>query len=39
PIVGWIAYFVFSITESEPGSNKWGPNPKATTPVQGGAWG
>lgn len=39
PILGWIVYFIFMVTDSQPGSNEWGPNPKGTAPVQGGAWG
>jgi len=28
PIVGTLVYFVFVLTDSQPGSNKWGPSPK-----------
>ncbi|MDB5045812.1 MAG: hypothetical protein JWQ08_1862 [Deinococcus sp.] len=39
PVAGWIAYFIFSITDSQPGANTWGPNPKGNAPVQSGTWG
>ncbi|WP_019009494.1 DUF805 domain-containing protein [Deinococcus aquatilis] len=39
PLVGSIIIIVFFATDSQPGSNKWGPNPKGTAAVQGGAWG
>lgn len=39
PFVGSIVLLVFYVTDSQPGSNNWGPNPKGTAPVQGGAWG
>lgn len=28
PIIGWIVLLVFFVTESQPGSNQYGPNPK-----------
>jgi len=28
PIIGWIWLFVLSVLDSEPGDNKYGPNPK-----------
>ncbi|GAA2155142.1 DUF805 domain-containing protein [Glycomyces rutgersensis] len=28
PIVGWIILIVFSVLDSEPGPNRYGPNPK-----------
>ena len=28
PFLGWLALFVFSVMDSEPGSNAYGPNPK-----------
>lgn len=28
PILGWIALFVFTLLDSESGTNKYGPNPK-----------
>ncbi|WP_329569681.1 DUF805 domain-containing protein [Kitasatospora sp. NBC_01266] len=28
PIVGWIVLIVFTATDSQPGTNKYGPNPK-----------
>ena len=28
PCIGWIAFFVFLVQDSEPGSNQYGPNPK-----------
>lgn len=28
PIVGWIVFIVFAATDSTPGTNKYGPNPK-----------
>jgi uncharacterized membrane protein YhaH (DUF805 family) len=39
PFVGGIISLVFSVTDSQPGSNNWGPSPKENAPVQGGAWG
>ncbi|MFB9994301.1 DUF805 domain-containing protein [Deinococcus oregonensis] len=39
PLVGWLVLLNFFVREGEARSNKWGPNPKAMTPVQGGAWG
>lgn len=29
PIIGWIWLFVLDVTDSQLGTNKWGPNPKA----------
>jgi uncharacterized membrane protein YhaH (DUF805 family) len=29
PIIGWIWLFVLYVTDSQLGTNKWGPNPKA----------
>lgn len=29
PIIGWIWLFVLYVTDSQIGTNKWGPNPKA----------
>ena len=31
PLVGWIVLLVFSVQESTPGSNKYGPNPKSAS--------
>jgi uncharacterized membrane protein YhaH (DUF805 family) len=31
PIIGWIWLFVLYVTDSQLGTNKWGPNPKAPT--------
>lgn len=28
PLVGWIIVFIFSVTDSQPGTNQYGPNPK-----------
>jgi len=28
PIIGWIWFFILLVTDSNPGSNKYGPNPK-----------
>ena len=28
PVVGWIILIIWFCTDSQPGSNKWGPNPK-----------
>jgi uncharacterized membrane protein YhaH (DUF805 family) len=28
PIIGWIVLFVFSVMDSQPGPNRYGPNPK-----------
>ncbi len=28
PLVGWIIVFIFSVTDSKPGENQYGPNPK-----------
>lgn len=28
PIIGWIVLLVFFVTDSQPGSNQYGPNPK-----------
>ncbi|THF67816.1 DUF805 domain-containing protein [Deinococcus sp. Arct2-2] len=39
PLIGGIWLIVLDATDSEPGSNKRGPNPKGTAPVQSGAWG
>src|SRR2546430_1678715 len=33
PLVGGITLLVFSCTDSQPGENKYGPNPKAAAPV------
>ncbi|KUN73413.1 hypothetical protein AQJ46_09435 [Streptomyces canus] len=33
PLVGGITLFVFSVLDSEPGDNKYGPNPKALAPA------
>lgn len=29
PILGWLIFLFFTVQDSEPGSNDWGPNPKA----------
>jgi uncharacterized membrane protein YhaH (DUF805 family) len=29
PVIGWIIYFVFLVSDSDPGTNEYGPNPKA----------
>ncbi|UQN05611.1 DUF805 domain-containing protein [Deinococcus sp. QL22] len=39
PLAGAIWLLVLNVTDSQLGNNKWGPNPKGTAPVQGGAWG
>jgi uncharacterized membrane protein YhaH (DUF805 family) len=31
PLVGWIVLLVFSVQESTPGSNRYGPNPKSAS--------
>lgn len=31
PILGWIAMFIFTLLDSESGSNKYGPNPKQSS--------
>lgn len=28
PVVGWIILIIWFCTDSQPGANKWGPNPK-----------
>ena len=28
PVIGWIILLVYSCQDSQPGGNKWGPNPK-----------
>ncbi|MBO5716803.1 MAG: DUF805 domain-containing protein [Alistipes sp.] len=28
PVIGWILLIVWFCTDSQPGANKWGPNPK-----------
>lgn len=28
PIIGWLVLLIFSLTNSTPGDNQWGPNPK-----------
>lgn len=28
PLVGWLVIFVFSLMDSQPGTNRYGPNPK-----------
>ena len=33
PLVGGITLFVFSVLDSEPGDNKYGPNPKGLAPA------
>ncbi len=33
PIIGWIVILVFLFTDSTPGDNKYGPNPKGMTAV------
>jgi uncharacterized membrane protein YhaH (DUF805 family) len=30
PVIGWIVLLVFMLTDSQPGSNQYGPNPKGT---------
>ncbi|MDR1816732.1 MAG: DUF805 domain-containing protein [Puniceicoccales bacterium] len=32
PIIGYIVLFVFTVLDSQPGPNKYGPNPKETPP-------
>jgi uncharacterized membrane protein YhaH (DUF805 family) len=39
PLVGFIWLLVLDVTDSQPGSNNWGPSPKENVSVQGGAWG
>jgi len=29
PILGWLIWLFFAVQDSQPGQNKWGPNPKA----------
>ncbi|MFW8626949.1 DUF805 domain-containing protein [Deinococcus sp. ME38] len=31
PLIGWLAFIVFLVSDSAQGSNKWGPNPKSLT--------
>ena len=33
PIIGGLILFIFSVMDSEPGSNNWGPNPKEKKPL------
>ena len=30
PLIGWIVLLIFFVTDSQPGSNRYGPNPKDT---------
>ena len=30
PLIGWIVLLIFFVTDSQPGSNQYGPNPKDT---------
>lgn len=30
PLIGWIVLLIFFVTDSQPGSNPYGPNPKDT---------
>lgn len=39
PLFGFIALLVFYVLDSEPGTNKWGPNPKAAAAAANLAWG
>lgn len=39
PIVGSIVIFVFTCLDSQPGPNKYGPNPKQPEPMAQGAYG
>ncbi|ANE44004.1 DUF805 domain-containing protein [Deinococcus puniceus] len=39
PLAGAIWLLVLNVTDSEPVTNQWGPNPKGAAPVQSGAWG
>ena len=32
PVIGWIVLLVFFVTDSQPGSNQYGPNPKESAP-------
>lgn len=32
PIIGWIVLIIFYLIDSEPGDNKYGPNPKLIAP-------
>ena len=32
PIIGWIILLVWHFTDSQPGTNQWGPNPKEGNP-------
>lgn len=34
PIFGGLMLFIFSVMDSEPGSNNWGPNPKEKQPLK-----
>lgn len=34
PLVGWIWLIILLCQDSQPGSNEYGPNPKATTPPE-----
>jgi len=34
PLVGWIWFLVLTVTDSNPGENKYGPNPKGTVASQ-----
>ncbi|THF67817.1 DUF805 domain-containing protein [Deinococcus sp. Arct2-2] len=38
PLVGGLWILARNVSDSEPGTNNWGPNPKETAPMQGGAW-
>ncbi len=33
PLIGQIWFFVLAVTDSNPGTNKYGPNPKAIQPI------
>lgn len=38
PFVGGLVLFIFLVMDSEPGANKWGPNPKGMQSVGAAAW-
>ncbi|GBF05606.1 hypothetical protein DAERI_050115 [Deinococcus aerius] len=38
PFVGGLVLFIFLVMESQPGANKWGPNPKGMEATAAPAW-
>ncbi|GMA13692.1 DUF805 domain-containing protein [Deinococcus metallilatus] len=38
PLVGGLVFFIFTVLDSQPGPNKWGPNPKGMQSSGAAAW-